>query len=98
MKILHLILLFFNLVLLSACDDLSFTNKDIQEIEIKKEKAKKSFSLQPVNQTEGDKNKQVVSHKTEETVNADSKSEEAESANSKAKEEIKPLSEDENRV
>ena len=97
MKILHLILLFFNLVLLSACDDLSFTDEDIQEIEIK-EKAKKSFSLQPVNQTEEDKNKQVVSHKTEETVNADGKSEEAESANSKAKEEIKPLFEDENRV
>ena len=89
MKNLHLILLFFNLVLLSACDDWSFTDEDIQEIEIKKEKAKKSFSLQEVNPAERDKNKQVVFHKTEETVNADSKSE------SKAKEEIKPLSEDE---
>ena len=78
MKNLHLILLFFNLVLLSACDDWSFTDEDIQEIEIK-EKDKKSFSLQPVNPAERDKNKQVVSHKTEETVNADGKSEEAES-------------------
>ena len=89
MKNLHLILLFFNLVLLSACDDWSFTDEDIQEIEIKKEKAKKSFSLQEVNPAERDKNTQDISHKTEETVNADSKSE------SKAKEEIKPLSEDE---
>ena len=89
MKILHLILLVFNLVLLSACDDWSFTDEDIQEIEIKKEKAKKSFSLQEVNPAERDKNKQVVFHKTEETVNADSKSE------SKAKEKSKPLSEDE---